>query len=94
MPVCTCRRRSQQGSRYPAGFQVGLGASVSLQGLNGSNPNVPFGLQAFSPVLFWQGQANTTLSYNTDGSLNTSCSGVCTHIFRMPGSQQMLIGAS
>lgn len=77
-----------------AGIQGGPGFSVTLHGLNGSNSNVPSDLQTFSPVLFWQDQANTTLSYKPDGSLDMSCGSVCTHILSVPGSQQMIIGAS
>jgi Flp pilus assembly protein TadG len=88
---------ADSGLSFPqvtAGFQGLTGFTVTLHGLNGSNSSVPSDLQDFSPVLFWQDQANTTLSYNSDGSLNTSCGSVCTHILSVPGSQQMIIGAS
>jgi hypothetical protein len=62
--------------------------------LNGSNDHVPDELQNFAPTLIWQDQANTTLAYNPDGSLNTSCGSVCSHVLSVPGSQQMIIGAS
>ena len=77
-----------------AGVQGGTGFSVTLHGLNASNSAVPSDLQTFSPVLFWQDQANTTLSYKPDGSLDTSCGSICSHILSVPGSQQMIIGAS
>jgi hypothetical protein len=77
-----------------AGFQGGPGFSVTLHGLNSNNPAVPSELQNFSPVLIWQDQANSTLGYNSDGSLNLSCGGVCSHILSIPGSQEMILGAS
>ncbi len=88
---------SSSGISFPqvqAGFSLGTLSSVTLHGLNASSSNLPSDLQTFSPVLFWQDQANTTLSYNADGSLNTSCGSICTHILSIPGSQQMIIGAS
>jgi hypothetical protein len=56
-----------------AGFPGLTGFSVTLHGLNGTNNYVPDELKPFSRVLFWQNQANTTLSYNPDASLNTTC---------------------
>ena len=44
-----------------AGFQGGLGFSVTLHGLNAANSALPSELQTFAPVLLWQDQANTTL---------------------------------
>jgi len=77
-----------------AGFQGTTTFSVTLHGLNDNNPNLPAELKPFSPVLLWQDQANTTLGYNPDGSLDTSCGSVCSHVLSVPGSQQMIIGAS
>ena len=77
-----------------AGFQGGLGFSVTLHGLNANASALPSDLNSFAPVLFWQDQANTTLSYNADGSLNTACGSVCSHVLSVPGSQQMIIGAA
>ncbi len=97
LPAAISSAISSSGLSFPqvqAGFSLGTLSSVTLHGLNASNSNVPSDLQNFSPVLFWQDQANTTLSYNPDGSLNTSCGSVCTHILSVPGSQQMIIGAS
>jgi hypothetical protein len=77
-----------------AGFQGGLGYSVTLHGLNGSNSNVPSDLAEFAPVLFWQDQANTTIKYTPNGSIDLSCGQPCTNVLAVPGSQQMVLQAS
>lgn len=46
---------------------------VDLHGLNPSSSDVPPELKPFAPTLLWQDQANTTIKYNPDGSIDTSC---------------------
>jgi hypothetical protein len=46
---------------------------VDLHGLNPSSSDVPLELKPFAPTLMWQDQANTTIKYNPDGSIDTSC---------------------
>jgi hypothetical protein len=77
-----------------AGFQGGLGYTAVLHGLNASSTAIPSSLKTFAPVLIWQDQANTTLKYNSDGTLDLSCGTPCTHILSVPGSQQMILQAS
>jgi hypothetical protein len=77
-----------------AGFQGGLGYTATLHGLNASNANVPADLKTFAPVVIWQDQANTTLKYTPDGSLDISCGSICSHLLSVPGSQQMILMAS
>jgi hypothetical protein len=77
-----------------AGFQGGLGLTVTLHGLNASQASVPSELKRFAPVLMWQDQANTTLRYNADGTLDLSCGSPCTRILEFPGSQEMILQGS
>jgi hypothetical protein len=77
-----------------AGFQGGLGFTATLHGLNAANAALPANLKTFAPVLLWQDQANTTLKYNGDGTLDISCGSVCTHVLSVPGSQQMILQGS
>ena len=77
-----------------AGIQGGLGYTAVLHGLNSSSGNLPSELKTFSPVLFWQDQANTTLKYKSDGSLDATCGSICSNILSVPGSQQMILQAS
>jgi len=46
---------------------------VDLHGLNLADPAVPEELKPFAPTLLWQDQANTTIKYNPDGTIDTSC---------------------
>jgi len=46
---------------------------IDLHGLNPSSTDVPPELKPFSPTLLWQDEANTTIKYNPDGSIDTSC---------------------
>jgi hypothetical protein len=46
---------------------------IDLHGLNPTDPAVPAELKPFAPTLLWQDQANTTIKYNSDGSIDTSC---------------------
>jgi Flp pilus assembly protein TadG len=46
---------------------------VDLHGLNPADPAVPAELKAFAPILLWQDQANTTIRYNPDGTIDTTC---------------------
>jgi Flp pilus assembly protein TadG len=77
-----------------AGFQGGLGYTAVLHGLNASNNAVPSSLKNFAPVLLWQDQANTTLKYTPDGSLDISCGSICSNILSVPGSQEMILQGS
>ncbi len=77
-----------------AGVQGGLGYTATLHGLNASSANLPSELKPFAPSLFWQDQANSTLKYNSDGSLNLSCGSICSNVLSVPGSQQMILQAS
>jgi hypothetical protein len=73
---------------------LGLGAKVILHGLNADSPHLPSELQKFAPALIWQDQANTTLRYTASGQVDNSCAGGCTKLLEVPGSQEMIIGAS
>ena len=77
-----------------AGISAGLNPQVTLHGLNAGNSQVPSDLIPFAPVLIWQDQANTTLKYTNTGLLDLSCSGPCSKLLSVPGSQQMIIQAS
>jgi len=77
-----------------AGVSTGLNPRVTLHGLNPSNSSVPAELAPFAPVLIWQDQANTTLRYNSNGTLDLSCGGACTNLLSLPGSQEMILQAS
>jgi hypothetical protein len=77
-----------------AGFTAGLGASVTLHGLNADNASLPSNLAQFAPALIWQDQANTTVRYRPDGKLDLTCGGICENTLSVPGSQEMIIGAS
>jgi hypothetical protein len=46
---------------------------IDLHGLNPSSSDVPPELQPFAPTLMWQDEANSTIKYNPDGSIDTSC---------------------
>jgi len=46
---------------------------IDLHGLNPADPAVPSELKTFAPTLLWQDQANTTIKYNPDGTIDTSC---------------------
>jgi Flp pilus assembly protein TadG len=46
---------------------------VDLHGLNPGDAAVPGELKAFAPILLWQDQANTTIKYNPDGTIDTTC---------------------
>lgn len=46
---------------------------IDLHGLNPADPAVPAELRPFAPTLLWQDQANTTIKYNPDGTIDTSC---------------------
>ena len=88
---------SSSGLSFPqarAGLVAGLNATVALHGLNASSPNLPSSLAPFAPVLIWQDQANTTLKYTGTGMLDLSCTGPCTNILSVPGSQEMIIQAT
>jgi hypothetical protein len=46
---------------------------IDLHGLNPNDLALPPELKTFAPTLLWQDQANTTIQYNPDGSIDTSC---------------------
>ena len=46
---------------------------IDLHGLNPDSSSVPPELKTFAPTLLWQDQANSTIKYNSDGSIDTSC---------------------
>jgi hypothetical protein len=46
---------------------------LDIHGLNPNDPNVPQELIKFAPAVFWQDQANSTIKYNPDGTIDTSC---------------------
>jgi Flp pilus assembly protein TadG len=46
---------------------------IDLHGLNTASGAVPAELTSFAPALLWQDQANSTIQYNPDGTINTSC---------------------
>jgi hypothetical protein len=46
---------------------------IDLHGLNPDSSDVPADLKTFAPTLLWQDQANSTIKYNPDGSIDTSC---------------------
>ena len=77
-----------------AGFQGGLGFSLTLHGLNSDHPVVPANLKTFAPTVIWQDQANSTVRYQSNGFLDISCGGICSRILSVPGSQQMILQAS
>ena len=77
-----------------AGFQGGLGFTATLHGLNASHASVPSELKRFAPVLLWQDQANTTLKYTGDGTLDISCGSISSRILEIPGSQEMILQGS
>lgn len=73
---------------------LGLGTQVVLHGLNPNSPDLPAELRKFAPALIWQDQANTTVRYKPDGNVDNSCSGTCLQVLAVPGSQEMIMGAS
>ncbi|MEO5926471.1 MAG: pilus assembly protein TadG-related protein [Bryobacteraceae bacterium] len=81
-------------SEVRAGVSAGVNPTVVLHGLNANHAAVPATLKPFAPVLIWQDQANTTLSYTPTGRLDTSCGTICTKILSVPGSQEMVLQAS
>lgn len=46
---------------------------INLHGLNPEDPAMPPELKTFAPTLLWQDQANSTIKYNPDGTIDTSC---------------------
>jgi hypothetical protein len=77
-----------------AGFQGGLGFKLTLHGLNSESSAVPANLKTFAPTVIWQDQANTTVRYQSNGTLDVSCGGLCSRILSVPGSQQMILQGS
>ncbi len=77
-----------------AGISAGVNPTVVLHGLNANNAAVPATLKRFAPVLIWQDQANTTVSYTPSGRLDTSCGSICSKTLSLPGSQEMVLQAS
>lgn len=73
---------------------LGIGTEVVLHGLNANSPDLPTSLASFAPTLIWQDQANTTVRYTGEGLVDLSCGGVCSNTLSVPGSQEMIIGAS
>jgi len=73
---------------------LGLGTEVILHGLNADSPHVPEELKPFAPALIWQDQANTSVRYTGSGMVDLSCNGACEQILAVPGSQELIIGAS
>ncbi|HEU0119450.1 MAG TPA: Tad domain-containing protein [Bryobacteraceae bacterium] len=73
---------------------LGLGSEVILHGLNESSPYLPETLKKFAPTLIWQDQANTSVRYTGNGLVDLSCGGACQQILAVPGSQELIIGAS
>lgn len=77
-----------------AGVAAGLGAEITLHGLNSTHPSLPADLVEYGPVLMWQDRANTTLKYDASGLLDRSCGGICTNILSVPGSQEFVLQAT
>ncbi len=77
-----------------AGVLAGLGAEITLHGINNANPSLPIELGEYGPVLMWQDRANTTLAYQSNGLLDRACGGICDNILSVPGSQEMIIQAT
>jgi hypothetical protein len=88
---------SSAGLSFPqvkAGIATGLNPQITLHGLNKDSAALPASLVPFAPVLIWQDQNNTTLKYNSNGTIDFSCGGPCTRILSVPGSQEMILTAS
>jgi hypothetical protein len=88
---------ASSGLSFPqvrAGLLAGLGAEITLHGLNESSSALPAELLDYTPVLMWQDRANTTLKYDADGFLDRTCGGICDQILEVPGSQEMIIQAT
>jgi Flp pilus assembly protein TadG len=88
---------TQSGLSFPqvrAGIMAGVEPQITLHGLNSSSADLPAALSVYSPVLFWQDRANTTLKYTSTGLLDRTCGGVCTNTLSVPGSQEMILMGS
>jgi hypothetical protein len=77
-----------------AGVLAGLGAEITLHGINNNHPALPAELREYGPVLMWQDRANTTLKYDANGLLDRTCGGICDNLLSVPGSQEMIIQAT
>lgn len=77
-----------------AGLVAGLGANITLHGLNKSNGALPSELDPYAPVLFWQDRTNTTLKYTATGFLDRTCGGICNNLLSVPGSQEFVLQAT
>ena len=88
---------ANSGLSFPqvrAGLSAGLGAEVTLHGLNKDSGNLPAELKDYAPTLIWQDRANTTLKYDAKGFLDRTCGGICENILSVPGSQEMILLAT
>ncbi|MEZ5392102.1 MAG: hypothetical protein R2724_04325 [Bryobacterales bacterium] len=88
---------AESGLSFPqvqAGLTAGVGAEVTLHGLNKDSSALPVELADYTPVLIWQDRANTTLKYDANGFLDRTCGGICENILSVPGSQEMILLAT
>jgi hypothetical protein len=60
-----------------AGIQTGnnSGVTIALDGLNKANGTIPDALKPYNSIVMWQDRRNSTVKYEANGNIATSCGG-------------------